>query len=187
MVTASHIPDDNLPQLSGKVHVYASARAVFYAPSDLSGLGGLRHERIRSTESWRGGPPRRDCIFVGSSDLPDAPGMRGLLVARTLLFFSFVYEDDNYPCVLVHWFSIVGDEPCNETGMWIVEPDFRGGRPFLEVIHLDTVLRGAHLIGVSRSHFLPNDPDFTFDKSLDAFTSFYVNKYIDHHAHETAF
>ncbi|KAI9453314.1 hypothetical protein BJY52DRAFT_1205512 [Lactarius psammicola] len=184
---ASQIPEGGLPQLSSKVYVYTSARAVFYAPSDLSGLGGLRPERIRSTQSWRGGPQRRDCIFVGNSDVPDAPGMRGLLVARALLFFSFVYDNTKYPCVLVHWFSIVGDEPCDEAGMWVVEPDFRGGRPFLEVIHLDTVLRGAHLIGMSGSHFLPNDPDFTFDKSLDAFPSFYVNKYIDHHAHEIAF
>ncbi|KAH9011269.1 hypothetical protein EDB84DRAFT_1540472 [Lactarius hengduanensis] len=187
-IPASHIPEDDLPQVPNNVYVYTSIRAVFYAPSDLSGLGGLRHERIRSTQSWYGGPPRRDCVFVGNRDLPDAPGMRGLLVARVLLFFSFVDQGSTkYPCALVHWFSIVGDDPCDETGMWIVKPDFRRGRPSLEVIHLDTILRGAHLIGVSGTHFLPNDLDFTFDKSLDAFSLFYVNKYVDHHAHEIAF
>jgi hypothetical protein len=71
--------------------------------------------------------------------------------------------------------------------MWKVEPDFRGGKPCLEVIHLDTILRGAHLIGVYGRNFLPNDPDFTFDKSLDVFPSFYVNKYVDYHAYEIAF
>ncbi|KAJ3510664.1 hypothetical protein NLJ89_g4545 [Agrocybe chaxingu] len=187
LIPSSRVPQDELPQLTGKAYIYTSARAVFYAPSDLSGLGGLRHERIRSTKSWYGGAPRRDCIFVGNSDASDAPGMRGLLVARVLLFFSFTHSATKYPCALVHWFSIIGDEPCDETGMWIVEPDFRGGKPFLEVIHLDAILRGAHLIGVSGSHFLPNDLDFTFDKSLDAFSSFYVNKYVDHQAHEIAF
>jgi hypothetical protein len=72
--------------------------------------------------------------------------------------------------------------------MWIVEPDFQHGKPCLEeVIHLDTVLCGTHLIGVSGTHFLPKVPDFTFNKSLDVFTSFYVNKYVDHHAHEIVF
>ncbi|KAN0127920.1 hypothetical protein V8E53_014268 [Lactarius tabidus] len=186
-IPISRVPEDQLPPISSKVYVYTSIRAVFYAPSDLSGLGGLRHERIRSTQSWYGGAPRRDCIFVGNTDRPDAPGMRGLLVARVHLFFSFVHDGTKYPCALVHWFSVVGEEPCNETTMWIVEPDFRRGKPCLEVIHLDTVLRGAHLIGVSGTHFLPKDPNFTFDKSLDAFSSFYVNKYADHHAYEIAF
>jgi hypothetical protein len=126
-------------------------------------------------------------VFVGNRDDPEAPGMKGLLVAHVHLFFSFVQDSTTYPCALVHWFSPVRDEPCNETSMWVVEPDFQHGRPCLEVIHLDTILWGAHLIGVSGTHFLPNDSEFTFDKSLDAFSSFYVNKYVDHHAHEMAF
>jgi hypothetical protein len=35
------------------------------------------------------------------------------------------------------------------------------------------------------SHNLPKD--FNFSDSLGAFKSFYVNKYIDYHAHETLF
>lgn len=54
-----------------------------------------------------------------------------------------------YPCALVHWFSTVGDSPDDETGMWMVEPDFLRGKRVLEVIHLDSILRGAHVIGVS--------------------------------------
>ncbi|KAI9435662.1 hypothetical protein BJY52DRAFT_1159252 [Lactarius psammicola] len=130
-----------------------------------------------------------NCAMSGFVQLShEAPGMRGLLVTCILLFFSFIHDNSTkYPCALVHWFSNVGDEPCDETGMWIVKLDFQGGKPFLEVIHLDTILCGAHLIGVSGTHFLPNDLDFTFGKSLDTFSSFYVNKYIDHHAHEIAF
>jgi hypothetical protein len=71
--------------------------------------------------------------------------------------------------------------------MWMVKPDFQGGKPCLKVIHLDTILCSAHLISVYGPHFLPNDPDFTFDKSLDIFPKFYVNKYVDHYAHEIAF
>ena len=170
-----------------KVYVYTSACVVFYASSDLSRLGGLCHEQIHSTHSWFGGPPHRDCVFVGNTDPPDMLGMRGLLIAHVLLFFSFDHKDTRYPCALVHWFSHIADEPCNETDIWIVEPDFQGGKPFLEVIHLDTILHGVHLIGVSGTHFLPSDLDFTFDKSLDIFPSFYVNKYVDHNAHEITF
>ncbi|KAN0126225.1 hypothetical protein V8E53_015270 [Lactarius tabidus] len=177
-IPISHVPKDQLLPISSKVYVYTSICAVFYAPSDLSGLDRLRHEQIRSMQSWYRGAPCRDCIFVGKTDHPDAPGMRGLLVAQVHLFFSFVHNGTKYPCVLVHWFSVVGEEPCNETTMWI---------PCLEVIHLDTVLRGAHLIGVSGTHFLPKDPNFTFDKSLDTFSSFYVNKYADHHVYKIAF
>ncbi|KAF8259589.1 hypothetical protein EI94DRAFT_1813094 [Lactarius quietus] len=113
-IPASQIAEHELPPITSKVYVHTSVRAVFYAPSDLSGLGGLRHEQIHSTSSWYGGPAHRDCVFVGNSDLPDAPGISG-------------------------------------------------------------------------TTFLPSDPDFTFDKSLDVFQSFYVNKYVDHHAHEIAF
>ncbi|KAF8809162.1 hypothetical protein BYT27DRAFT_7255031 [Phlegmacium glaucopus] len=185
-VPASRLPAAELPDIPGKVYVYSSARAVFYAPSDLSGIGGMRHERIRSVRSWYGGAPRRDCVFVGNTD-SDAPGFEGLLVARVFLFFSFKHEGITYPCALVHWFSTVGDGPDDETGMWMVEPDFQRGQQVLEVIHLDSILRGAHLIGVAGSQFLPSDPLFNFSRSLDAFKTFYVNKYVDHHAHEIAF
>jgi hypothetical protein len=70
--------------------------------------------------------------------------------------------------------------------MWMVEPDFIGRKRVLVVIHLDTILRGAHLIGAAGPHLLL-ERDFDFSKSLDAFRTFYVNKFIDHHAHEIAF
>ena len=54
----------------------------------------------------------------------------------------------------------------------------------MSVIHLDTILRGAHLMGIAGSHPIPHQLKYT--DSLDAFKSFYVNKYIDYHAHEIA-
>jgi hypothetical protein len=54
----------------------------------------------------------------------------------------------------------------------------------LEVVHLDAIMRGAHLIGVAGPHFFwPSDRSFTFANSLDYFRACYVNKYIDYHAH----
>jgi hypothetical protein len=71
--------------------------------------------------------------------------------------------------------------------MWIVTPDSeRGGAPSLAVVHIDSLLRGAHLIGVAGKDFIPIHR-FDFSDSLDAFKAFYVNKYADHHSHEIAF
>ncbi|KAH9016504.1 hypothetical protein EDB85DRAFT_1875009 [Lactarius pseudohatsudake] len=148
----------------------------------------MHHERIRSAQSWYGGRPRHDCVFVGNADSPDVPGFKGLLVARVFLFFSFRYNGIDYPCALVHWFSAVGDTPDDETGLWVVKPDYLPRqRRFLEVIHLDSILRGAHLIGVAGPHFLPSSPKVDYLTSLDSFKCFFVNKYADHHAHEIAF
>jgi len=80
----------------------------------------------------------------------------------------------------------MGDSPCSDTGMWKVEPDFdQTGNRVMSVIHIDSILRGAHLMGIYGSHFIPHH--LRFYHTLDAFPSFYVNKYIDHHAHEVAF
>ncbi|KAF8488764.1 hypothetical protein F5888DRAFT_1796301 [Russula emetica] len=182
--------DDTLNALpdfhnSEKISVYNSASVTFYAPSDLSGIGGMRRERIRVVRSWRKGPSRYDCVFVVTDDT--AEGMRSLDVARVQLLFSFTYADTYYPCALVHWFLRVGDNPDEDTGLWMVEPDrdAANSSPHAAVIHLDTVFRAAHLIGVYGSDFLPKDLSFT--DSLDAFRLFYVNKFIDNHAFLTAY
>lgn len=78
-------PLDECPLYDGKIHVYNSACSTFFAPSDLSGLYGMRREYIRSCPMWRNEGPRSDCIFV-VTDL-QAEGMRGLDVARVLCFF----------------------------------------------------------------------------------------------------
>lgn len=182
--SALDIPINHLPEFHGKISVYPSAIATFFAPSDICGIGGMRRERIRAVPSWRRGPARYDCIFVNTD--PSAEGMRGLDVARVRAFFSFKLRGIDYPCALVHWFSRVGDEPDKNTGMWVVEPDFNfAGSPSAAIIHLDSILRAAHLMGICGKDFLPRN--LTFSDSLDAFHSYYVNKFIDHHAFEIAF
>lgn len=184
-IPGSEVDISLCPEAPARVTLYPSAIATFYAPSDTSGSGGMKRERIRSVPSWRRGPPRRDCVFVNND--PTSPGFRGLHAARVMLFFSFKYGPRiEFPCALVTWFSVTDDEPCPNTGMWIVAPDVdRVGERVEEVIHLDAIVRGAHLLGVAGSDFIPDTLHHT--DTLDAFEAFYVNKYVDHHAHEIAF
>jgi hypothetical protein len=114
--------------------------------------------------------------------------MQGLHVAQVLLFFSFAFDDIVYPCTLVHWFVPVNTEPDNVTGMWVVKPEYSGtssGQQVVSVIHIDSVLRGAHLLPVFGPSFV--SPEISYTDSLNVFQAYYVNKFIDHHAYEIAF
>ena len=102
------------------------------------------------------------------------------------LFFSFSHDGVKYPCTLVHWFSHVGTLPGDNTGMWVVKPDVLDhGEAFTSIIHLDMVVRASHLIPVFGPEHVSKTLSFT--DTLDAFSSFYVNKYVDHHAFKIAF
>lgn len=170
---------EDCPEITSNVYVYHSAVATFYAPSDISGLRGMRWEWIRSTPSWRK-RPRRDCAFVVENQ--DQPGFSGMSAVRVLLLFSFMHDDIMYPCALVHWFKQHGRQPDKKTGLWVVKPELMQGQPLITVVHLDSLLRGAHLIPVYGSHPIPSKFDYTY--SLDCFKAFYANKYADHHTNE---
>ncbi len=113
------------------------------------------------------------------------PSFRGMSVVRVRLLMSFTHDEVEYPCALVEWFKKVGRSPDSETGMWIVKPEMEGRQRLVTVIHLHSILRGAHLIPVYGQHYLPIG--FSHTWSLDAFEAFHVNKYADHHANEIAF
>ncbi|KAF8815369.1 hypothetical protein BYT27DRAFT_7249257 [Phlegmacium glaucopus] len=167
-----------------KIWVFPSAVAIYYAPSDLSGTRGMFCEHIQAVDSWRCGPARHDCVFVQHD--PEQPGFCGLYVAWVRHFFSIRHNNVRFPCALVSWYSTIGTTPCADTGMWKVQPDFDNmGNLAMSIIHLDSMVRGAHLMGVAGTTQIPYH--LTFDRSLDAFRAFYVNKYVDHHAHEYAF
>ncbi|KAF8545891.1 hypothetical protein OG21DRAFT_1428433, partial [Imleria badia] len=53
----ANIPLHECPMYDGNVKVFNAASVTFYAPSDLSGIGGMRREMIRSSPSWRHSPP----------------------------------------------------------------------------------------------------------------------------------
>jgi len=165
------------------IKAYHSAAATFHAPSDLSGIGGMHRECIRAMPRWQNGPGQYDCVFVEKD--PEVDGFKGLHIACVKLFISFVIDGITYPCALVDWFSQYGVSPCEDTGLWRVQPDFDGaGRRVCSIIHIDTILHAAHLIGIAGAQILPRD--FTHHDALDSFRLFYVNKFADHHAHEIA-
>ncbi|SJL14821.1 uncharacterized protein ARMOST_18292 [Armillaria ostoyae] len=173
---------DDCPEIMSNIYVYHSAVASFYAPSDISGVRGMRREHIQSTPSWHK-RPRRDCAFVVEDE--EKLGFSGMSVVRILLFFSFVHDGVTYPCALVRWFKKHGRHPDKKTGLWIVKPEVAQGHPVISVIHLDSLFRGAHIIPVYGTHSIPHRFDYAY--SLDCFKAFYVNKYADHHTNEIIF
>ncbi|KAJ3715966.1 hypothetical protein DFJ43DRAFT_1134655 [Lentinula guzmanii] len=167
----SDVELDDCPHITSKINVYHSAVAIFYAPSDISGVRGMKHERIRSSPSFYG-VERCDCILATINE--KKAGFRGL---RT-----------TYPCALVHWYNTYGRHPDPNTGLWIVKPgylDQRKREPFLAVLHLDTFVRAVLLLPVYGPHPIPHE--LKYHDSLNLFTAFYVNKYADHHANEILF
>ena len=110
----------------------------------------------------------------------------GMCIGRVYLFFSFVFEGIYYPCTLVHWFVPVGETIHDETGQWVVKPEFVGNGPncqqHLAVIHIDSIAHGALLSPVYGSGYLPDDFHFSF--TLDALHSYFINNHADHHMNE---
>lgn len=90
----SEVPLAYCPHFDDKISVFNSACSRFFAPSDLSGIGGMRREYIRACPIWRNKHPRFDCVFVNTN--ADLNGMRGMSVARVLTFFSFTYKQELY-------------------------------------------------------------------------------------------
>ncbi|KAG2159113.1 uncharacterized protein EDB93DRAFT_1283956 [Suillus bovinus] len=180
----SDIPLAECPLYLSKIAVFNSASLRFYVPSNLSGIGGMRTEHIRSCPSWRGGHSRNDCVFVNTDF--SLPNMQGLKVARIRAFFSFQYRGEVYPCLVVHWFDKISNAADEDTGMWVVHPgEGTNNTAEYAIIHIDTVYHTAHLIPVYGTEFLP--PELKFYHSYDAFHAYYMNKYADHHAFEIAF
>ncbi|KAI9431774.1 hypothetical protein H4582DRAFT_1821998 [Lactarius indigo] len=169
-----------LPNIQSKVLVFHSARAIFYAPSDVSGSHGMHRQIIRSTPSWRQKEARYDCVLIVEDQ--GQPGMRGMIVGRVRTFFSFTYNETVYPCALIDRFKRVGRGPDPVTGMWRVQPEFIGSRHAQCVVHIKTILRNVHLIPVFGSGSIPHQ--LHYSNSLDLFSMYYVNKYADHHSFE---
>ncbi|KAG1837384.1 hypothetical protein C8R48DRAFT_622854 [Suillus tomentosus] len=139
------------PYYQGRISVFNSASSTFHAPSDLSGIGGMKREYIRACPLWRNECARNDCVFVITDS--DTPGMGGMDVARVMAFFSLRQHGKRIPCAAVRWFDRLGDAPDPDTGMWMVKPAFSANRtPHFAVIHIDTIFRAAHLIPPQAAH-----------------------------------
>lgn len=179
------VPDDIDVRINftGKIQVFHSAIARFYAPSDLCGAGGMYRQRIRCNPVWYG-QPRRDTVFVVQDEAQ--AGMRGMLIARIHLLFSFIDEDSDagatVPCALVSWYLPVSNDRHPDTGMWLVKPEGTRASQPVQVIPLKSIARGAHLLPNYGVGILPEY--ITHINALDEFKSYFVNPYIDHHCHE---
>ena len=183
-VPVEEIPLEKCPKYTGQIYLYPSTVATYHTPSDKSGLGGLFCECIQAVHLWRGGPARCDCVFIAHDE--GLPSFRGLYVGQVIAFLKLAQEKVEYPTALITWFETVGDSPCPSTGMWKVHQELDlSNHCKLKIIHLDTILHGAHLVGIAGSSFIPYELDYT--NALDAFKTFYVNKFIDYHAYEIAF
>lgn len=97
---------ENLPFITSPISVLHSAIATLYAPSDESGIHGMRWERIRLTSSWRNGPPRHDWVFVVDDE--DRADIQCLSVVRFLFLFSFRHNGVRCPRASVRWFEKIG-------------------------------------------------------------------------------
>lgn len=174
-------PIERYINFTGKVYVHHSATARFYAPSDMCGTGGMQRQMVRCNLNWQN-RTRMDTVLVAQSD---DPGMKGMMVAQLRLLFSFHDPTSGvtHPCALVNWFPTQGDEPDPVTGMWRVRREEEdGGRLPLQVIPLASVVRGIHLLPDFGEGRLPEG--LTYTDALDAWEEYFVNSYIDYHAHE---
>jgi hypothetical protein len=139
------------------------------------------HEHIWSTHSWRNAGLQHDCTLVVEDETK--PGIKGLMPVCVKLFFSFVHQGKVYPCTLVDWFKKYSAHPDKEMGMWKVRPHMVGHQQLTTVIHLDSLLRGAHLLLVfGGATHLPTN--FHFSYSLDTFEAYFINKYADNQMYE---
>ena len=140
----------------------------------------MYRQHIRSHPLWYG-HPRRDTVFVVQDE--DKPGMQGMLIAQLHLLFSFI-DDDNgetVPCALVSWFVPSQDHTDLDTGMWVVQPEGTRARWPVQVIPLQSIARGAHLLPKYSKGLLDS---ISHVNALDIFKSYFINSYIDHHCHE---
>ena len=184
-ISGTDINIEDCPRFSGQFSVFDSAIATYYLPSDTLGQTGFYRERIRATHRQnkdRSAVPRHDCVLVATDTT--SPGFSSMQVACVRLLFSITHLSTVIPCALVDWFISEGNGPDPITGMWVVKPQYTANNQhFSSIIHLDSVLRGIHLLPVHKKRTVPKTQNYS--RSLDNYRRFYVNKYIDYHAFET--
>lgn len=173
---------DGFPHISHrrKVSLHTSASVVFHAPSEACGERGMHREIIRCNPAWFGKVPRFDTVLV-TTNLA-VWGMPRFRIARVRQFLSLMHENFCHGGAFVEWFVTEDDAPDAVTGMWIVRPEFAHGVRVKSIIPLSSISRACHLMPVFGPFRLPTG--FSYTDSLDAFAAYYVNHYIDYHAHE---
>ncbi|KAG1903865.1 uncharacterized protein F5891DRAFT_1126823 [Suillus fuscotomentosus] len=137
------VPLCDCPSYMGAIKVFNSAAVTFIAPSDPSGITGMHHEHLCAVPSWRNGPGCFDCAFVNTDDRQDE-------------------------ILSMDWFYQITEERDEATGMYMVAPSFdEDSSPNLSIIHIDSIVRGAHLLPIFGTQFVPRG--LRFHHSLDVF------------------
>lgn len=77
------IASESCPQFEGHINVINSASSRFFAPSDLSRIGGMQTEYIRAMPLWRNEGPRWDCVFVNTQWANKSQDPHGLTQDRS--------------------------------------------------------------------------------------------------------
>ncbi|KAF9492166.1 hypothetical protein BDN71DRAFT_1483874 [Pleurotus eryngii] len=129
------------PTIYSKITVFHSTIAMFFTPSDISGIHGMQCEHICSTPDWWGG----DCL-----------GFNGMSVVRIQFLFSFKHDGTTILCALVQWFKQYGQQPDANTGLW-VDTAGLGGRSIKAEAKSRTLLSSA----LPRSPRIPVPPKQT--------------------------
>jgi hypothetical protein len=73
-VTSSEIPLASCPLFQGRLSVFYSATSYFYAPNELSGLGGMHRQVICSNPCWRASYRRFDTVLIQVGNEADILG-----------------------------------------------------------------------------------------------------------------
>ncbi|KAI9511250.1 hypothetical protein F5148DRAFT_975400, partial [Russula earlei] len=58
----------------------------------------------------------------------------------------------------------------------------QNGHPMVQVVTIDTIAHAAKLLPIYGSSRVPDN--FSHHEALDQYRSFFVNHFVDHHAHE---
>jgi hypothetical protein len=140
----------------------------------------MRSEQIRLAPHFFGNQPHHNTVFVVTDD--SKLGMEGMEIGRIQLLFSFHYRHTDYSCALINWF-VHDDERDLDTGMWTVKQERDShGKPTSKVNPLGSIAQAVHLIPVYGSSRVPED--FDYSRTLDTYNTFFVNHFVDHHAHK---
>ncbi|KAG2052446.1 hypothetical protein BDR06DRAFT_983134 [Suillus hirtellus] len=135
--SSANVPLHDCPSFTGHIKIFHSTSTKFIAPSNPSRITGMQCEHIHAVPSWYNGPGQYNCAFVNVDDKQD-----GML--------SMGVEQDEL------------------TGMWMVVLSLNeDGSHDLLIIHIDSIIHGAHLLPIFGTQFIP--PGLQFHDSLDAY------------------
>ena len=169
----------NLPPFYEKITIHTSAVTTFHTFSDPSGVGGMKCECIHAVGHWWKGLGCYDMLFINTHhDNVDLIHLHGGSWPWGGSCAPFLFIHSWWSEISMHWVSCTTDTLSDITGMHVVEPDcLPDGRPVTVVVHLNTVFRVVHLLPIFSKHQ-------HHEQTLDLFSEFYINRYIDYHAFE---